>query len=154
VTNSFIQPLDSEIQSGLAKHYVIQQLGTLSHGKQDDKSHHQAEQTHGLGQGEPQDGVGEKLLLQRWVPSITNAEGSEYSSDPCSGPGGSYSSCASTNELGRGVYVARDGRRLETSDNLVEGWNTGHLCAESLELCYGWSVSIQLLRLPAGNSTA
>ena len=154
MTNSFIQPLDSEIQSGLAKHYVIQQPGSLSHGEQDDERHHQAEQTHGLGQGEPQDGVGEQLLLQGWVPSITDAKGSEYSSDSCSGPGSSYSSCSGADELGCGVYVTRDGGRLESSDNLGEAWNTGHLCAESLELCYGWSVSIQLLRLPAGNSTA
>lgn len=34
------------------------------HGEQDEESHHQTEETHGLGQSEPQDGVGEQLLLQ------------------------------------------------------------------------------------------
>lgn len=38
------------------------------HGEQDEESYHQTEQTHGLGQSEPQDGVGEQLLLQRRVP--------------------------------------------------------------------------------------
>lgn len=38
-------------------------LGDL-HGEQDEESHHQTEETHGLGQSEPQDGVGEQLLLQ------------------------------------------------------------------------------------------
>lgn len=38
------------------------------HGKQNEESHHQTEETHSLGQGKSQDSIWEQLLLQRWVP--------------------------------------------------------------------------------------
>lgn len=41
----------------------------LSHSKEDKECHHQTEKTHGLRQGKTQDGVGEKLLLERWIPA-------------------------------------------------------------------------------------
>ena len=43
-------------------------LGDSLEGEQKEERHHQAEQSHGLGQGESQDSVREKLLLQRGVP--------------------------------------------------------------------------------------
>ena len=38
-----------------------------SESEQDEEGHGQAEESHSFGQGESKDGVGEELLLQRWV---------------------------------------------------------------------------------------
>lgn len=50
-------------------------------GEEQQESHHKTEQTHGLRQGKAQNGVGEELLFQRWVPGVTDDEGTEYCSD-------------------------------------------------------------------------
>ena len=44
--------------------------GDILEGEQEEEGHHQAEQSHGLRQSESQDSVGEKLLLQGWVPIL------------------------------------------------------------------------------------
>jgi len=46
-------------------------------GEQEQKGHHKTEKTHSLGQGKSQNGVGEKLLFEGRVASITNDQGSE-----------------------------------------------------------------------------
>merc|ERR1712136_622889 len=46
--------------------------------------HHQTEQTHGLGQSKSQNSIREELLLERWVPGITNDQGSKDGSDSSS----------------------------------------------------------------------
>jgi len=64
------------------------------------ESHHQAEQSHGLGQGESQDGVGEQLLLEGGVPRVSDDQGSEHGADTSPGAGHTDSGSSSTNELG------------------------------------------------------
>lgn len=74
-------------------------------GEQEQKGHHQAEKTHGLGQGKSQDGVGEELLLERGVAGITDDEGAEHGSNSSSGAGDSDCGSSSSDELGSGVNV-------------------------------------------------
>ena len=49
--------------------------------EQQHESHHETEETHGLGQSKAQDCVGEELLLQTGITSITNDQAAKDSSD-------------------------------------------------------------------------
>lgn len=49
--------------------------------EQQQEGHHQTEQTHGLRQGESQNGVREQLLLQRGVAGVADDQGAEHCSD-------------------------------------------------------------------------
>lgn len=49
--------------------------------EQQQEGHHETEETHGLRQGETQDGVWEKLLLEGGIPGIADDEGAEDRSD-------------------------------------------------------------------------
>lgn len=40
--------------------------------KEDQECNHKTEKTHSLGQGKTQDGVCEKLLLQRWITGVAD----------------------------------------------------------------------------------
>merc|ERR1719186_1749600 len=50
------------------------------------ESHHETEESHGLGQGESHDGVGEQLLLEGGVPCISDNKRSKDRSNPSSDP--------------------------------------------------------------------
>lgn len=82
-------------------------------GEEQQESHHKTEQTHGLRQGKAQNGVGEELLFQRWVPGVTDDEGTEYCSDTSTGSSDTDCCSTSTNELGSRINVTRDWRGLE-----------------------------------------
>lgn len=64
----------------------------LSHGEEDEKSHHQAKEPHDLHEGTAQNGIGEELLLQRGVPGIINDEAPQHS--PNSSARASYPTAA------------------------------------------------------------
>lgn len=74
-------------------------------GEEQEEGHHETEQTHGLGQSESQDGVGEELLLEGGVPGVADDEGSEDGSDSGSGAGDADGGGSGADELGGGVNV-------------------------------------------------
>merc|ERR1719384_3061052 len=73
--------------------------------KEKKEGHHQTEKSHGLGQGKSQNSVGEKLLLQRWVPGVSDDKRSEHRSNTSSGSSDSDGGSSGSDELGGGVNV-------------------------------------------------
>lgn len=66
---------------------MVKESHNLPHcleSEEEQEGHHQTEETHGFRQSESQDGIGEKLLLERWVSGITNDEGAENCSNTSS----------------------------------------------------------------------
>merc|ERR1719234_1470935 len=78
--------------------------------EQEEEGHHEAEKTHGLGEGKAKNGIREQLLLEGGVPGIADDEGSENGSNSSSGSCDTDGGSAGADELGRGVDVRLGGR--------------------------------------------
>jgi len=84
--------------------------------------HHETEKTHGFGQSESQDGIGEKLLFKWWISGIADDERSEHCSNTSTWTSTTNSGGTSTNEFGSWINVASDGCGLEWPHL----WEKGH----------------------------
>jgi len=90
-------------------------------GEEEEEGHHEAEEPHGLGEGEAEDGVGEQLLLQGGVPGVSDDEGAKDGADSSARSRNAHSGGASSDELGSGVDVGLGGRGGEELARLHGG---------------------------------
>lgn len=92
-------------------------------GKQQQEGHHKTEETHGLREGKAQDGIGEQLLLQRWVPGIADDQAAEHAANTSTRASDTDCGRSSSNELCSRVDVPLDCTCLETPHSLAE-WSS------------------------------
>merc|ERR1719153_607206 len=78
------------------------------------ESHHETEEPHGLGQGEPENSVGEQLLLEGGIPGISYDERPKNRSNTSSRSSNPNSSSSCTNKLGSRVNVSASWRGLQS----------------------------------------
>uniref|UniRef100_A0A1B0BHP1 Uncharacterized protein n=1 Tax=Glossina palpalis gambiensis TaxID=67801 RepID=A0A1B0BHP1_9MUSC len=75
---------DTSLQDREAFHpshmFALRHINTLESEEQQE-GHHKTEQTHSFRKGETQNSIGEQLLFQRWISSVTNDKGTKYCSD-------------------------------------------------------------------------
>jgi len=95
--------------------------------KQQQESHHEAEQAHSLRQGKSQDGEGEKLALERGVPGIADDEGAEHAANASTRSGHTDGGGTSTNVLGSLVNVTAHSRGLQAADLAHDGGLSSNL---------------------------
>lgn len=84
-------------------------------GEQQEEGHHKTEQTHGLGESESQNGVGEELLLEAGVSRISDDERTEDGSNSSTRTGDSDGGSSGTDELGSTIDIALDRRGVQRS---------------------------------------
>jgi len=92
------------------------QCRALAHrleSKQDEEGHHEAKETHGLGESEPHDTVGEQLTLHARVAGVGHHEASKHGSDTSARSGNTNDCCASTDVLGSLIDIALNTTAVE-----------------------------------------
>lgn len=89
-------------------------------GEEKEESHHKTEETHGFGEGKAENGVGEKLLLERGVAGIADDQAAEDRSNTGSRASHADGSSAGTDELGSRVDISSDQGGVQTA-RLLEG---------------------------------
>merc|ERR1719150_1159281 len=80
-------------------------LFTCLEGEEKKEGHHETEKSHGLREGESQDGVREQLLLKTRVPGVADDERAEDRADSSTRPSHTNSGGTSSDELGCRVDV-------------------------------------------------
>lgn len=83
--------------------------------KQEEEGHHKTEQTHGLGQGEAENGVREELLLERRVAGIADDQATENRANASTGAGHTDGGSAGTDKLGSRIDITANQRGVQSA---------------------------------------
>ena len=88
-----------EVSLQITLHLLYATIDPDLQGEEHEERDHQAEQAHGLGKGEAENGIREELLLERWVARVGHDERTEHCSDSSARTGGSGGGGTSTCKL-------------------------------------------------------
>jgi len=94
--------------------------------EQEQEGHHKTEQSHSLGQSEPENGIGEELLLERRVPRVADDERAEHRPDTGSRTGHTDGGSSGTDEFRSRVDITRHDGGVQRPDRCQRSEHRGH----------------------------